>query len=211
MKAPLSCLGAIAAAPVAALLVACASPAPQQSGRWIDPALGASSRILRTEKVFVACEAWDLMLRQNCEASLFQQLQARGVTSVMPVSGVSSPSGPDRVRQLVAEAASAGARTTLIVTLTPIVTGSGFSGASIALGGFSWGRSSGAGIGLSAPIGGGGWGSMSFAAEGRVTDVPSGRPLWNVSFVASPSADLATQIPGLTSAMLDSAQSAGLL
>jgi hypothetical protein len=199
------------AALAAVSLAACASSVPQRSGEWIDPALGPNSGILRGDKVLATCEAWDLSLRQNCQAWLFQQLQARGANPITPPSAASAASGAELDRLLAADAASVGARTVLVVALTPAVTGSGFSGASIGIGGFSWGSSGGAGIGLSAPIGGTGWGSTGFAAQARLTDVRNDRLVWSTSFVASPSSDLGTQVRSLTASVLNAAQGAGLL
>src|SRR5262249_2393353 len=140
----------------------------------------SSSGILRGGKVLVACEAWDLSMRQNCQAWLFEHLQARGATPVAP-STASVASGRELDTQLMAEAASVGASTVVVVALTPAVMGGGASAASIGIGGFSWGRGGGAGIGLSAPIGGTGWGSTGFAAQGRLTEVPQGRLVWSTS------------------------------
>jgi len=192
-------------------LAACASSVPQRSGEWIDPALGANSGILRGGKILATCEAWDLSMRQNCQASLLRQLQDRGANPMTPPSAASSAGGAELDNLLMADAGSAGARTVLVVALTPTMTGSGFSGASIGIGGFSWGGSGGAGIGLSAPIGGSGWGSTGFAAQARVTDVPTGRLVWSTTFVSSASADPMTQVRDLTAAVLDAARGAGLL
>lgn len=84
---------------------------------------------------------------------------------------------------------------------------------SIGIGGFSGGRNSGAGIGLSAPIGGGwgGGGAMGFSATGRVIDVRTGRMAWSSSYVASPSSDIGGQVRELLRSLLDSAQAAGVL
>ncbi|MBO9513742.1 MAG: hypothetical protein J7549_06440 [Variovorax sp.] len=195
----------------ALLLGACAAPLPQRSGEWMDPALGPGSAILRTEKVLVACEAWDLSMRQNCQAWLAQHLHDRGASPVPAPSTASALNGGELDNQLLIAAADAGARTVMVVSLTPTMVGGGFSGASIGIGGFSWGGGGGAGIGLSAPIGGSGWGGTGFAAQGRVTDVPNRRLVWTTSFVGSPSADFASQVRDLTGAVVSAAQGAGLL
>lgn len=177
----------------------------------MDPTVGPNSGVLRGDKVLVACEAWDLSMRQNCQASLFQQLQLRGASPVLPPNAASTVGGGELDRQLMAAATASGARTVLVVALTPAVMGSGFSGASVGIGGFSWGRSGGAGIGLSAPVGGTGWGSTGFEAQGRITDASRARLIWSTTFVASPSADLSAQVRDLTGAILNAAQGAGLL
>jgi len=195
----------------ATLLAACASTVPQRSGEWIDPALGPHSGILRAGKVLVACEAWDLSMRQNCQTMLVSQLQAKGPDPVVSPQAAMAPSSRELDSQLLAEAGSLGARSILVIALTPALMGSGFSGASIGIGGFSWGGGGGAGIGLSAPIGGTTWGSTGFEAQGRITDVSTGRLVWTTTFAASPSSDFAAQVRELTSAVVNAAQGAGLL
>lgn len=196
----------------AALVTACASPTPQRSSEWIDPALGPGSGILRGQKVLATCEAWDLSLRQNCQTSLYLQLQARGADPVTPSGPAATANGPQLDSLLMQDAATAGARTVLVVTLTPTLAPSAFSGASIGIGGFSWGHGGGAGIGLSTPIGGSGWGSTGFAAQARVTDLANGgRLVWSTTFVSPESADPMAQVRALTSAVLDAARGSGLL
>ncbi|MGJ7506557.1 hypothetical protein [Variovorax sp. GT1P44] len=194
------------------ILAACASPVPQRSGEWIEPTLGANSGLLRGEKVLVACEAWDISMQQNCQDWLSSQLRMRGANPVVARFENTPASGGERDGRLMADAQSIGARTVLVVALTPaVVGGGGFSGASIGIGGFSWGRGGGGGIGLSAPIGGSGWGGTGFAAQGRITDVSNSRLVWSTTFVSSPSADFAAQVRDLTGSVVDAAQSAGLL
>ena len=200
----------VAAALAAISLVGCAS-SPQQSGHWIDPALGAKSGLLRTDKVLVACEAWDIAMRQNCQASLLSELQKRGAQPLVARES-SLASGRDLDAQLAAEAAGVGARSVLVVALTPAaIGGGGFSGASIGLGGFSWGRGGGAGVGIDLPIGTGGWGSTGFAAQGRLTDISQNRLVWSTTFVAEPSRDFTAQVLELTGALVNAAQGSGLL
>lgn len=197
----------------ASLLVACASTVPQtqRSGEWMDPSLGASSSLLRDGKVLVACEAWDLSMRQNCQAMLGGQLQTRGANAVVSPQSATASSSRELDSLLLADSSTVGARTILVLALTPTVANAGFSGASIGIGGFSWGRSGVAGIGLSAPIGGSGWGSMGLEAQGRLVDVPTGRLLWTTTFATTPSPDAAAQVRDLTNAVLNAAQGAGLL
>lgn len=159
----------------------------------------------------VACEALDLSMRQNCQAWLLHELQVRGANPVAPLNAATPASGRELDNQLMVEAARAGARAVLVVGLTPAVMGGGFSGASIGIGGFSWGGSGGAGIGLSAPIGGTGWGGTGFAAQGRIIKVPDGRLVWSTSFVASPSSAFDAQVRDLAIAVVNAAQGAGLL
>ena len=187
-------------------LVGCASP-PQRWGEWTDPALGPNSGILRGGKVLIACDTFDLLMRPPCEDDLSRALAARGA---FPVAAPGAAAGGLRESepQLASNAAAAGANHVFVLALMPAATSMG-SGVSVGIGGFSWGGSGGAGIGLSAPIGGG-WGSTGFSATGRVTDVRNGRMVWSTTFVASPSSDVGGQVRGLMRNVLDSAQAAGL-
>jgi len=210
MKTPAYFLWA-ASAIFVATMAGCASSVPQQSGQWLDPALGTSSALMRSDKVLVACEAWDLTMRQNCQDSLYREVQGRGGQALMSRSA-SLVSGRELDSQLAAEALDAGAKSVMVVTLAPVVTGgSGFSGASIGLGGYSWGRGGGAGVGIGLPIGGGGWGSMGVSAQGRLTDVTQSRLVWTTTFVSSSSGDSMSQVVELTRAVATAAQGAGLL
>jgi hypothetical protein len=191
-------------------LGACAS-SPQRWGEWTDPSLGSNSGILRGGNVLIACDTFDLLMRQPCQDDLARALAERGVNPI--VAPISVPlNARDSEAQLAANAAAAGARTVFVMSLAPAATsaGSGMSGMSIGIGGFSWGHGGGGGIGLSAPIGGG-WGGVGFSATGRVTDVRNGRMVWTTTFTASPATDLAGQIRDLNRNVLDAAQSAGLL
>jgi hypothetical protein len=108
----------------------------------------------------------------------------------------------------VTAARAANARAVLVVSVTPSLTDVS-PGVSIGLGGFSFGSRGGGGVGISAPIGGGRV-TTGFSANGRVTEVASGRLLWTASAAAPPSADLNAQFGALTKTVLDSAQKAGL-
>ena len=195
-------------AAVAALTLAGCVSAPQRWGEWVDPALGPNSGLLRGGTVLIACDTFDLHMRQPCQDDLARALAARGVNPVMaPVS--TTLNARDSEAQLATSASDAGANAVFVLSLSPAATSMG-SGMSVGIGGSSWGRSSGFGIGLSAPIGGG-WGSTGFSATGRITDVRNGRMVWSSTFVASPSSDIGGQVRELTRNLLDSAQAAGLL
>lgn len=187
-------------------LAGCATAPPQRWGEWADPGLGQNSGVLRG-KVLIACDTFDLLMRAPCQDDLFRAMATRGASPVVapsapPLSGASEA-------QWAADAHALGATAIFVLSLMPQATSMG-SGVSVGIGGFSWGRSGGAGIGLSAPIGGG-WGSTGFSATGRVIDVRSGRMVWSTTFVASPTSDLGGQIRELQRNVLDAAQAAGLL
>ena len=197
----------IASASLAIVMAACGS-APQLNVQWIDPALGTQSRLMRSAKVLVACEAADVAIRQVCQDQLAAEVVARGATPVL--APAETPLTADRSidGQLIPSARGAGASALLVVTLTPASVDNS-SGFSIGFGGLGFGRNSAVGVGVSAPVGGGRT-DTGFAANGRVTDVASGRLVWTASAVAPPSADLNMQFSALSKAVLDAAEKAGL-
>lgn len=211
MKTSLCSLRALAACAVISL-AACGSAVPQRASQWRDPALAAGSLPLRGQTVLVACEAWDLAMRENCQSSLVNELQTLGAR---PVASSADPSarGVDLDAQLKPEAAAAGAKAVLVVALTPAATGGGaLSGASLGIGGFSWGGGGGGGIGIGVPIGGGGWGGSSgLAAQSRVSGVPTGRLMWASTFVSERVGDYSAQVRELAAAVVNAAHGDGLL
>ena len=77
----------------------------------------------------------------------------------------------------------------MVLTLTPAVTDVS-PGFSVGVGGFGYGsRGGGVGVGVIAPLGGGRV-TMGYAANGRVTDVGSGRLVWSASASTAPSSEL---------------------
>lgn len=196
-------------------LAGCAASPPQRLGDWVDPSLGQNSRMLRSGPVLIACDTFDLLMRQPCESDLMQALAQRGASPIVAPGAVAF-GARETEAQMASSATALGANAVFILTLAPASTSGGWnaSGMSIGLGGFSGGRNSGVGLGLSAPIGGGGWGgggAVGFSATGRVIDVRTGRLVWSSNFVASPSSDLGGQVRELMRSVLDSAQSAGVL
>ena len=192
----------------AALMAACSAP-PQLGAQWTDPSLGSQSGLLRSAKVVVACEAADVAIRQICQDQLAAEVVARGATPVFALPD--APLATDRSidGQLVPGARGAGASAVLVVTLTPAAIDSS-PGFSIGIGGFGGlGRSGAVGVGVAAPIGGGRV-DTGFAANGRVTDVASGRLVWTASAAAPPSSDLNAQFSALSKAVLNAAERAGL-
>ena len=189
------------------LVAACAS-SPQLNAQWIDPSLGTHSSLLRGAKVLVACDAFDVAVRQVCQDQLASEVVARGATPVLVASD--TPLLTDRAidGQLLSSARTVAAKAVLVVTLTPAVTDVN-SGPSFSIGGFGFGRSSAVGVGVSAPIGGARV-TTGFSANGRVTDVATGRLVWTASAAAAPSADLNAQFAALSKIVLDAAEKAGL-
>jgi len=191
----------------ASLLVACAST-PRPEAQWTDPALGTQSRLLQGQKVLVACDAYDVAVRQLCQDALFQEVLARGAQPVALPAGATFMTDRELDGQLVGSATGLGARAVIVLALTPATASAG-SGVSLGIGGFSFGRGGGGGIGLGVPIGGSQV-STGFSANGRVTDARTGRLVWTTSFVASPSQDLRAQSAALAKSVVDAAQASGL-
>lgn len=196
--------GACAAA---VLLAACAS-GPQLDAQWTDPQLGAGSGLLRGARVLVACDAYDLVVRQLCQEQLAGEVVARGATPVFAAQD--TPIAADRAvdGQLLPAARSAGAKALMVVTIAAAATDVS-PGFSIGIGGFGFGRSSAVGVGVAAPIGGGRV-TTGYSANGRITEVSSGRLVWAARATTPPSPDLNAQLGELSKAVLGAADKAGL-
>jgi hypothetical protein len=207
MKTLLSLVRPVALAVAATLLVGCAST-PQPEARWIDPALGAQSRFLQGEKILVACDTYDVALRQVCQDALFREVLAKGAQPITLPAGTAFATDRALDGQLAASASSLGAKAVFVLALTPATSSVG-SGVSLGIGGFSFGRSGGGGVGLGLPIGGGQV-STGFSANGRVTDARNGRLVWTSSFQAAPSQDVQGQSAALARSVVDAARDAGL-
>ena len=196
---------------LASLVVACltgCSSAPQQVAQWADPAVGREARLLRGEKVVIACDAYDLTMQRICEHRLFNEVLAKGAFPVRITAGTALLNDRALDGQLVADATKQGAKAIFTMTLTPANSDAG-SGVSLGIGGFSFGRGGGGGIGLSVPVGREGV-ATGFAASGRVTATGSNRMIWSASLLSSPSSDLDAQFATLSKSMVELAQGAGL-
>ncbi|MGZ8260507.1 MAG: hypothetical protein ACXWUL_08150 [Caldimonas sp.] len=191
---------------VAATVGAGCATGPQLDAQWSDPSLGPS--LLRGARVLVACDAYELVVRQICQDQLANEVVARGATPVFVAAN--TPIATDRSidAQLLPVAREAGAKAMMVMTVAVAVqdVSPGFS---IGIGGFGFGRHSGAGVGVSAPIGGGRV-TSGYSANGRVTDVPSGRLVWTAKATAPPSADVNAQMAELSRAVLAAADKSGL-
>ncbi|MEO6362940.1 MAG: hypothetical protein ABIO71_06905 [Caldimonas sp.] len=200
--APISRWAAVA---VAAGLSACAST-PQLDAQWRDPGLGGS--YLRGARVLVACDAYEVVIRQICQDRLASEVVARGATPVFvpPETPIATDRSVDA--QLLPAARSAGAKAMMVMTVAVAVkdVSPGFS---IGIGGFGFGRHSGVGVGVDAPIGGGRV-TSGYSANGRVTDVANGRLVWTAKATSPASSDVAAQMGELSKAVLGAADKDGL-
>ena len=196
--------GALAAA-TGLLLAGCATTAVD--AQWRSTELPAG--YLRGATVLVSCETGELVIKRICEDRVVADLSARGVRAVLPPMGDAAPAPTGAIdMQLLPVARSSGARAVFSVGvgLASQTVSPGFT---IGIGGFGFGRHSGGGIGVSAPFGGGQV-SQGYAANGRVTDVASGRLMWTARASAPPSSDVNGQLAELSRSVLDAAAGAGL-
>ena len=195
----------IALAAAVAVSAGCAT-GPQLDAQWTDPSAGQN--LLRGARVLVACDAYELVIRQICQDQLASEVVARGATPVFVPP--STPIATDRSvdAQLLPAAREAGAKAMMVMTVAVAVqdVSPGFS---IGIGGFGFGRHSAAGVGVSAPIGGGRV-TSGYSANGRVTDVSSGRLVWTAKATSAPSGDVNAQMAELSRAMLGAAEKSGL-
>ena len=200
----LSAVGAFTALG-AALLAGCATP--RVDAQWRSVELPAS--YLRGATVLVSCETDELVLKRICEDQVVADLSARGARPVLAAPGTVAAAQQGVLdTQYLPAARDSGAKAVLSVSV-------GLSsqrvspGLAIGIGGFGFGRYSGAGIGVSAPIGGGRVNS-GYSANGRVTDVASGRLMWTARASTSPSSDVNAQLADLSRTVMDAAGTAGL-
>lgn len=200
-------LGYLSVAATALVLSACAS-SPHIEAQWTDPGLGARSSLLRGANVLVACEARDVAIRNICQDQLAAEVQVRGGKPIFVAPDTQLFADRALDQQLLPGARKSDAKAVLVMTLTPVATDAG-SGLSLGVGGFGFGRGSAIGGGISAPVGGTRI-ETGFSANGRVTDVATGRLVWTASAVAPPSSDLEAQFGALSVTVLDSAAKAGL-
>jgi hypothetical protein len=189
----------------AAALAGCAT-GPQLDAQWSDPSLGPN--LLRGARVLVACDAQELVVRQICQDQLANEVVARGATPVFvpPETLIMTDRSIDA--QLLTAARQAGAKAMMVMTVAVAVQNVS-SPFTIGIGGFGFGSSGGAGVGVSAPVGGGHV-SSGYSANGRVTDVTSGRLVWTAKATSPPSGDVNVQMAELSRAVFGAADKAGL-
>ena len=196
----------LATAVCAVLLAGCATT--QVDAQWRSVELPAS--YLRNATVLVNCETGEEVVKRICEDQLGADLRARGVRVIVAAPGalpVGAPVGPTDAQYLPL-ARDNGAKAVFSVSVG-LASQSVSQGLSIGIGGFGFGRGGGGGVGVSAPIGGGQV-SQGYAANGRVTDVASGRLMWTARASSPPSSDVNQQFTELSRSVLDAAGSAGL-
>jgi hypothetical protein len=186
-------------------LAGCAST--HLDAQWSDPQAANS---LHGARVMVACEAYDLVIKQICQDQLAAELVARGATPVIaPDTRNPAPGRPLGAEQYLAAARSAGAKAVLTSYIAPSSASAG-PGLMLGIGSFSVGSGGfGAGVGVSAPIGDGQT-RTGYSANSRVTDATSGRLLWTARATSPPSNDLQAQLAELTKAVFGAADKAQL-
>ena len=192
---------------LAAAFVAGCSSTPQLDAQWSAATLGPG--FLRGARVLVACDAFEVVVRQICQDQLAAQVVARGATPVFLAPGY--PVATDRSIdvQLLPAAREAGAKALMVMTVAVAVNDVS-PGFSIGIGGFGFGGGGGsAGVGISAPVGGGRV-TSGYSANGRLTDVPTGRLVWTAKATAPPSSDINAQMSDLSKLVLGAADRAGL-
>ena len=163
---------------------------------------------LHGARMLVACDAAELVVRQICQDQLASEVVARGATPVFVAPGFAVATDRSLDGQLLPAAREAGAKAMMVMTVAVAVNDVS-QGFSIGIGGFGFGRNSGVGVGVSAPIGGGRV-TSGYSANGRVTDVASGRLVWTAKATAPPSSDVNAQMGDSSKAVLGAADKAGL-
>ena len=200
-----SCRRASLALFAASLLAACASPVVDTQWRNVELPAG----YLRGATVMVSCETGDDLLRRVCEEQVSAELSARGARPVFAALGTVAAVQPGIAdAQYLPAARDSGAKAVFSVTVGAS-SASVSPGVTLSIGGFGFGRYSGGGVGVSAPIGGGQV-SSGYSANGRVTDVASGRLMWSARASTPPSSDVNAQLADLSKSVLDAANKAGL-
>jgi hypothetical protein len=189
----------------ASLSSGCASPTVDAQWRNIE----LPPSYLRGATVLVSCETPEMVLKRICEDQVMADLSARGASPVLPAPGAVAVTPPGVAdMQYLPAARETGAKAVLSVTLGPS-SQSVSQGVQIGIGGFGFGGHSAGGIGVSAPIGGGQV-SQGYSANGRVTDVASGRLMWTARASTPPSSNVNEQLADLSKSVLDAAGKAGL-
>jgi hypothetical protein len=195
----------VAAAATLVLVAGCAS-GPQLDAQWRDPS--SAPGLLRGARVLVACDAGELVIRQICQDQLASEVTARGATPVFVPPD--TPIATDRSLDMQLLPAARQANASALVVMTVAVAVQDVSpGFSIGIGGFGFGSHSAAGVGVAAPIGGGRV-TSGYSANGRITDVASGRLVWTAKATSPPSGQVETQMAELSRAVLGAADKAGL-
>jgi len=183
----------------------CASTAVD--AQWRNVELPAT--YLRGARVMVSCETGEAVLQRICEDRVSAELAAHGALPVFAAPGTVAAIQPGVAdAHYLPAARDSGAKAVLSMTIGAS-SAAVSQGVTLSIGGFGFGRSSAGGVGVSAPIGGGQV-SNGYSANGRVTDVASGRLMWTARASAPPSGDVNAQLADLSKTVLDAAGKAGL-
>ena len=187
------------------LLSGCASTGVDAQWRSVELPAG----YLHGATVLVSCETNEAVLQRICEERVSAELSAHGATPVFAAPGTVAAIQPGIAdAHYLPAARDSGAKAVLSMTIGA-ASAAVSQAVTLSIGGFGFGRSSAGGVGLSAPIGGGQV-SNGYAANGRVTDVASGRLMWTARASAPPSGDVNAQLAELSKTVLDAAGKAGL-
>lgn len=186
-------------------LLGCAS-SPRLDAQWRDP--GLSGSFLRGARVLVACDAFEVVIRQVCQDRLASEVIARGATPVFVPASTAIATDRSIDAQLLPAARDAGARALIVMTVAVAVNDVS-PGMSIGIGGFGFGRNSAIGLGFDAPIGGGRV-TSGYSANGRITDVSNGRLVWTAKATSPASSDVGAQMGELSKVVLGAAEKDGL-
>ena len=188
-----------------ALLGGCASTA--LDAQWADAQL--PPQLLRGAKVMVVCEAQDVAIQRLCRDRVVAGLAQRGAVPVLLPENINVPIAQAAIDPKVLQAAGDAGAKAVFSVVVGVSARTVSPGMSINLGGFGFGSNGGGGIGVSAPIGGGQVNS-GYSANGRVTEVASGRLLWTVRATAPPSSNVTSQLSELSATVLAAADKAGM-
>jgi len=201
---PSICRAACAAA-LPLMLAGCASTVVDTQWRNVE----LPPNYLRGATVMVSCETRDELLRRICDEQVAAELSAHGAVPVFAAPGTVAAIEPGIAdAQYLPAARGSGAKAVFSVTVGASST-SVSPGVMVSVGGFGFGRNSAGGVGVAAPVGGGQV-SNGYSANGRVTDVASGRLMWSARASTPPSSDVNAQVADLSKSVLDAAGKAGL-
>ena len=180
------------------LLAGCAST--MLEAQWADAQL--PPRLLRGAKVMVVCQR---LCRDQVAAGLAQ----RGAVPVLLPENINVPIAQAMIDPQVLQAARDAGALAVFSMVVGVSARAVSPGLSISIGGFGFGSNVGGGVGVSAPIGGGQV-NEGYSANGRVSEVVSGRLLWTARATAPPSSNVTSQLSELSATVLAAADKAGM-
>ena len=187
------------------LLAGCAST--MLDAQWADAQL--PPRLLRGAKVMVVCEAQDVAIQRLCRDQVAAGLAQRGAVPVLLPENINVPIAQAMIDPQVLQAARDAGALAVFSMVVGVSARAVSPGLSISIGGFGFGSNVGGGVGVSAPIGGGQV-NEGYSANGRVSEVVSGRLLWTARATAPPSSNVTSQLSELSATVLAAADKAGM-